>query len=159
MFLKEMYDIKLYNGGNGKMRKVIIFGCCLAGFLLLMVPNVNSIEFQNQKNIITSEMETIDYASFMKIVKQVPKDERRVLRQDIIQNLPNILDICQLLLFFCVLFLLISPRIANNILYLASNMECGWAGAPHAYQQNTNTPCSSCALEELTTLIPSHSQN
>ena len=37
------------------MRSVVIIGCIIVGFLLLMIPNVNSIEYQNQKNIITSD--------------------------------------------------------------------------------------------------------
>ena len=37
------------------MRRVVIIGCIIVGFLLLMIPNVNSIEYQNQKNIITSD--------------------------------------------------------------------------------------------------------
>lgn len=71
------------------MRKVVIIGCFLAVFLLLMVPNVNSVEFQNQKNVITSEIEIMDYSSFVKIVKQIPKDELRALLKDTNQNLPD----------------------------------------------------------------------
>ena len=37
------------------MRRVVIIGCIIVGFLLLMIPNVNSIEYQNQKNITTSD--------------------------------------------------------------------------------------------------------
>ena len=80
------------------MKIIIVAGSLLAGFLLLMVPNVNSIEYQNQKNIITSEIETMDYFSFVKMVKQIPKDELRALLKDAVQNLPDDPAICDILL-------------------------------------------------------------
>ena len=86
------------------MKKVMIIGCFITGFLLLMIPNVNSIEYQNQKNIITSEIETMDYSSFVKMVKQILKDERRALLMDTIQNVSDEPAICDVLFLLYIIF-------------------------------------------------------
>jgi hypothetical protein len=110
------------------MRKVVIIGCMIAGFLLLMVPNVNSIEYQNQKNIITSEIETMDYSSFVKIVKQIPKDELRASLKDTIQNLPAEPAICDILLliFILCLFTFFLVPFAFIIYIYAYLIGCEW---------------------------------
>ena len=110
------------------MRNVVIIGCIIAGFLLLMVPNVNSIEFQNQKNIITSEIETMDYSSFVKMVKQIPKDELRALLKDTIQNLSDEPAICHLLLliFLVCLIMVVSIAFALIIYVYAWLIGCEW---------------------------------
>ena len=97
------------------MRKVVIIGSFIAGFLLLMVSNVNSIEYQNQKNIITSEIETLDYPSFVKMMKQIPKDELRALLKDTIQNLSDEPAICDLLLLIFLVCLIMVVSIAFAI--------------------------------------------
>jgi hypothetical protein len=110
------------------MRKVVISGCFIAGFLILIVPNVNSIEFQNQKNIITSEIEIMDYSSFVKNVKQIPKEELRALLKDTFQNLPNNPTICDILLLiflFC-LIMIISIAFALIIYVYAYLLGCEW---------------------------------
>jgi hypothetical protein len=110
------------------MRKVVIIGCFITSFLLLMIPNVNSIEYQNQKNIITSEIETMDYSSFVKMVKQIPKDELRALLKDTIQNLSDEPAICDLLLFiflFC-LIMVVTIVFALIIYIYAYLLGCEW---------------------------------
>jgi hypothetical protein len=110
------------------MRNVVIIGCIIAGFLLLMVPNVNSIEYQNQKNIITSEIETMDYFSFVKMVKQIPKDELRALLKDTIQNLPiepANCDILQLIFILCLFTFFLVP-FAFIIYIYAYLIGCEW---------------------------------
>jgi len=110
------------------MRKVMIIGCFIAGFLMLMVPNVNSVEFQNQKNIITSEIETMDYSSFVKIVKQIPKDELRALLKDIVQNLPDDPAICNklfIIFLLCCITIVLIP-FALIIYFLAYVLGCEW---------------------------------
>jgi hypothetical protein len=75
------------------MKKIIIFGSILSCFLLLMIPSINAIEYQNQKNIITSEKETIDSPYFVKIVKQLPKVELRTILKNITQILGKVLHV------------------------------------------------------------------
>ena len=133
------------------MRKVVIIGCFIAGFLILMVPNVNSIEYQNQKNIITSEIETMDYPSMIKMLKQIPKDELRALLKDTVQNLPNnpaICDILLLIFLFC-LIMIISIAFALIIYIYAYLLGCEWTIIiKPSLTINTDSPCSSCALEK-----------
>ena len=112
------------------MRKVMIIGCFIAGFLLLMIPNVNSIEYQNQKNIITSEIETMDYSSFVKMVKQIPKDELRALLKDTVQNLSDEPAICDILFLIFIIFSLTIFRVllfAFLIYLYAYLIGCEWA--------------------------------
>jgi hypothetical protein len=112
------------------MRKVMVIGCFIAGFLLLMIPNVNSIEYQNQKNIITSEIEIMDYSSFVKMVKQIPKDELRALLKDTVQNLSDEPAICNLLFLIFILFSFTIFRVllfAFLIYVYAYLIECEWA--------------------------------
>jgi len=110
------------------MRKVVIIGCFIAGFLILMVPNVNSIEYQNQKNIITSEIETMDYPSMIKMLKQIPKDELRALLKDTIQNLSNdpaICDILLLIFLLCCITIVLIPF--AFIIYIFAYLQgCEW---------------------------------
>lgn len=73
------------------MRKTLLFGCMLAVFLLLMIPNVNAIEYQNQKQLITSKLKTIDYSSFVKTIKNTPKNDWRIILKNIIQFLIRVL--------------------------------------------------------------------
>ena len=133
------------------MKIIIVAGSLLAGFLLLMVPNVNSIEYQNQKNIITSEIETMDYFSFVKMVKQIPKDELRALLKDTVKNLSNDTAICKILLLiflFC-LIMIVSIPLAFIIYFFAYIQGCKWVIIIQpSLTINTDSPCSSCALEE-----------
>jgi hypothetical protein len=110
------------------MQKVVTIGCFIASFLMLMIPNVNSVEFQNQKNIITSKIETIDYSSFVKMVKQIPKDELRALLKNTIQNLPTDPTICDILLFIFLVCLIMIVSIAFTlIIYVyAYLIGCEW---------------------------------
>ena len=55
-----------------KMKKAILFGSILTGLLLLITPCVNSIEHQNQKAIIISEIQKIDDPSFSQKMILVP---------------------------------------------------------------------------------------
>jgi len=133
------------------MKITIIAGSLLAGFLMLMVPNVNSVEFQNQKNIITSEKVTMDYPSFVKMVKQIPKDELRTLLKDAIQNLPDALTICDILLliFLVCLIMIVSIALALIIYVYAYLLGCEWTIIiKPSLTINTDSSCSSCALEE-----------
>jgi hypothetical protein len=112
------------------MRKVMVIGCFIAGFLLMMIPNVNSIEYQNQKNIITSEIEIMDYSSFVKMVKQIPKDELRALLKDTVQNLSDEPAICNLLFLIFILFSFTIFRVllfAFLIYVYAYLIGCEWA--------------------------------
>jgi ABC-type phosphate transport system permease subunit len=138
-----------------KMRKVVIFGSFLAVFLLLMIPNVNSIETLNQKEIISHVQETIDYPSFVKMVKQIPKDEWRALLKDVIQNSPVDTLFCQLLqyIFLILVVTIAGIPLAFLVYSIAKEYGCEWVSST-----NTDNPCSSCELEELITLIESHSQ-
>jgi hypothetical protein len=152
-----------------KMRKIVIFGSILSGFLLLMIPSINAIEYQNQKNIITSEKETIDYPYFVKIVKQIPKDELRTILKNITQILGKVLHIILAALYLlfstvlhiikATLHLLFSTvlHIIKAALFLLFSVEIIiiipfiiWAISsflPQSYKyNNTNTPCSSRAL-------------
>ena len=72
------------------MRITIGTGILLAVFLLLITPCVNSIEYKNQKNIIISEIETMDYNSFITMMKQIQKDELRALFKEASQNKPSL---------------------------------------------------------------------
>jgi len=74
-----------------KMRKTITFRCLLAVFLLMMIPTVNAIEYQNQKQLITSKIETMNYASCVKMVKQTLKNESLPILKIIIQIIIKVL--------------------------------------------------------------------
>ena len=71
------------------MRKKMLFGCFIACFVLLMMPNVNSIEIQTQKNNINSKSEGLNYTSFVKAIKNIPKEEYKEITKRIIQDNEN----------------------------------------------------------------------
>ena len=134
------------------MRKVV-FVCFLVCFLLLITPCVNSIEYQNQKNFITSELETMDYSSFVKMMKQIPKDERRVLLRDAIQNIPPEGVICFVLMYLWfwswVLAGYLPVMFISDIIWkFAEKLGCRFTTPSSRFSTNTDTPCTSCALEE-----------
>jgi hypothetical protein len=133
------------------MKITIVAGSLLTGFLLLMIPNVNSIEFQNQRNIINNVKETMDYPSFVKMVKQIPKDELRALYKDAIRNVSNDTAICKILLliFLVCLILVVSIAFALIIYVYAYLLGCEWTIIiKPSLTINTDSPCSSCALEK-----------
>jgi len=135
------------------MRKVVVV-CFLACFLLLITPCVNSIEYQNQKNIITSEIETMDYSSFVKMVKQILKDERRALLRDAIQNVDPEGVICFVLMYLWFWSWVIAGYlpltfISDIILRFAEKLGCRFATPPSSrFSINSDAPCTSCALKE-----------
>jgi hypothetical protein len=120
------------------MRKVLIVGSFLACFLLLMVPNVNSIEFQNQKNIITSEIVTMDHASLVKMVKQMPKNEVKLLLKDARQTVlddPSICDTLKTLFYFFLLLFVITNIVIFEIIFFifgefAIRIKCDFVNDP-----------------------------
>lgn len=139
------------------MRKTIIVGNILASFLLLMIPNVNSIENQNHKNIMTSEIEAMDYHSFIKMVKQMPKDERRALYKGVIQgsyNDPPRCDDLENLAALGVMLLIfgIGVFILMYAIFFAAILGCDWVQPP------TDNSCSTCAFEEFIIWLQSNSQ-
>ena len=143
------------------MRRVVIIGCIIVGFLLLMIPNVNSIEYQNQKNIIISEIETRDYTSFMTMMKQITKDELRALLREAGQNKPDDLFICDFLyncfkycLFLYMFSLLPGLLMALIVAAFAKSIGCDWASYPETsslvvrFSTHVTTPCIRCSMEE-----------
>jgi hypothetical protein len=136
------------------MKKIII-GCFLSGFLLLITPCVNSIEYQNQKNLVTSGMGKMDYASFVNMVNQIPKDEWRALLKDKVHNFTGY-SMCEILfiLFLVFLILVVTIYLAYIVWNMACFLNCDFTG-PFL---KTDAPCTSCAFEELMILIQLHSK-
>ena len=79
------------SGGIKKMKKILLVGFIFTIFLLFMQPNVHAIEYQNQKYLITSKLAILDSSSFVKMVKQTPKNEWRILLKNIIQIVMKII--------------------------------------------------------------------
>ncbi len=127
------------------MKKIII-GCFFAGFLLLITPCVNSIEYQNQKNLVISETEKMDYATFVNMINQIPKDEWRALLKDKIHNFTDS-SMCDKLfiLFLLFLILVVTIYLAYIVWEMAYFLNCDFTGPV----LNTDAPCLSCAPEEL----------
>jgi hypothetical protein len=135
------------------MRKVVVI-CFLSCFLLLISPCVNSIEYQNQKNIITSGIETNDYSSFVKMLKKIQKDKQRALPRDAIQDVHPDGVICFVLMYLWfwswVLDGYLPLKLITDIIFrFAEKLGCRFANPPSSrFSINYNAPCTSCALED-----------
>ena len=125
------------------MRKVIIIGCFMAVFLLLMIPVGPTVAYQNQNDIINSAKETIDYSSVFKIAKQL-------------SNFPESFDICDVLLIififgllFCVLaYALIAFPLAFGAYFKAKELNCYWTQSSNSSLLiSTNNLCFCCESE------------
>ena len=138
------------------MVKVLFFGCLFIVFFLIMIPNVNSIGFQIQKEIIKSEAKIMDFSSFLDIVGQISKDEARVILNSIIKNYSYNEEFCTLLAIY---FIVTLPTIfiPLGIFVTAIFSGCPWAWAVvssiSVNYNNSNFSCSSCAIEDLLMLL------
>ena len=75
------------------MIKKIIFGCMLSTFILLMIPTISAIEYnnvidENKLNII-NEIETLDFEDFIDELRNINKKQ---LSNDSLNGIKNVIN-------------------------------------------------------------------
>lgn len=110
-----------------QMEKKYVLVAFLAVFLMLSVPLVKSLEFQNQKKIIESEVEALDCDCLVETVEQMAKYQRLALLKNILQKAGGNEDnetICLLAgLLYLIGFVFIIGIIGIPILFLANYLD------------------------------------
>ena len=127
------------------MKKTIVLVSFLAVFLLLMMPNVNSIEFNQVKEIQEKSYadiltDDLSLKRVLTLLKEFNKDEWTC------DELQEIYGYCFVMCLFAVGIIFIVPVVLLIwSLNKAIEMGCDWVNdLPHLHLSNMDTLCSSC---------------